>query len=304
MPVFRIVCFFAFAVSPYLAFSNAAPINSPRQESNTSVQPKSQADPATSHAKEERLKDSAIPHSDVQILSDTMGIDFGPYLQRVVSQVRERWYSVIPESAKGPMFKRGEVIVDFAILKNGGVAGLRIQKSSGDDSLDRSAFGAVTKANPLPPLPDNFSRPFLQLRFRFQYNPEKKPTGAAPVDYSGASISDIKILSDTMGTDFGPYTKRLVYAIREHWHDLIPEWLMKRSGDVVIGFTILKDGKIADLRLLVSAGNDALDRAAWAAVSTADGLPLPADFSGTHLEMALRFQYNPETRSAEPTQPK
>ncbi len=34
------------------------------------------------------------------ILSDTRGVDFGPYLARVVFAVRRNWYSVIPESAR------------------------------------------------------------------------------------------------------------------------------------------------------------------------------------------------------------
>ncbi|MGB7599914.1 MAG: hypothetical protein WBM24_06395, partial [Candidatus Sulfotelmatobacter sp.] len=35
-----------------------------------------------------------------EILSDTMGVDFGPYLQRVLHDVRQNWYNAIPESAQ------------------------------------------------------------------------------------------------------------------------------------------------------------------------------------------------------------
>ena len=35
----------------------------------------------------------------MEILTDTMGVDFGPYLNRVLHDVRESWYQLIPESA-------------------------------------------------------------------------------------------------------------------------------------------------------------------------------------------------------------
>src|SRR6202035_439336 len=36
----------------------------------------------------------------LEILSDTMGVDFGPYLQRVLHDVKINWYNLIPESAR------------------------------------------------------------------------------------------------------------------------------------------------------------------------------------------------------------
>ena len=38
----------------------------------------------------------------MDVLSDTMGVDFGPYLARVLHDVRENWYRIIPESARAP----------------------------------------------------------------------------------------------------------------------------------------------------------------------------------------------------------
>ena len=62
----------------------------------------------------------------MDVLSDTMGVDFGPYLARVLHDVRENWYRIIPESARAPLMKKGKVSIEFAILKNGQVAGLQI----------------------------------------------------------------------------------------------------------------------------------------------------------------------------------
>jgi len=46
---------------------------------------------------------------NLDILSDTMGVDFGPYLARVLHAVRENWYNLIPEVARPPLMKRGKV---------------------------------------------------------------------------------------------------------------------------------------------------------------------------------------------------
>jgi outer membrane biosynthesis protein TonB len=103
----------------------------------------------------------------MEILTDTMGVDFGPYLNRVLHDVRESWYQLIPESAS---FKKGWVTIDFYILKDGSVQGLKIVEPSGDITLDRPAYGSIKGSDPFQPLPREFPGPYLGLRFRFFYN--------------------------------------------------------------------------------------------------------------------------------------
>jgi TonB family protein len=99
-----------------------------------------------------------------------MGVDFGPYLARVLHDVKQNWYNLIPESA---MMKKGKVSIEFAILKDGKVAGMQLSSTSGDVALDRAAWGGITASNPFPPLPSEFGGQYLTLRFRFYYNPDK-----------------------------------------------------------------------------------------------------------------------------------
>jgi TonB family protein len=103
----------------------------------------------------------------LEVLTDTMGVDFNPYLSRVLHDVKQLWYNLIPESAG---MKRGKVVLEFAILKDGSVAGLRIVGRSGDSELDRPAYGSITGSNPFPPLPKEFSGPYLGLRISYYYN--------------------------------------------------------------------------------------------------------------------------------------
>src|SRR5258708_34520167 len=104
----------------------------------------------------------------LEILSDTQGVDFGPYLQRILQDVRENWYRLIPESAE---MKKGKLAIEFAITKDGKIADMRLVATSNDAALDRAAWGGITASNPFPPLPSDFTGPFLALRFRFYYNP-------------------------------------------------------------------------------------------------------------------------------------
>ena len=106
----------------------------------------------------------------LEILSDTQGVDFGPYLQRILQDVKENWYVLIPESAE---MKKGKLALEFVIMKDGSVRGLTLTSSSGDTALDTPAMTSIKMSNPFPPLPNEFTGPYLALRFRFYYNPDK-----------------------------------------------------------------------------------------------------------------------------------
>jgi TonB family protein len=110
-----------------------------------------------------------------EILSDTMGVDFGPYMQRVIAATYRSWIPLIPESARPPLDKQGKVGIEFIIAKDGSVKQMVLKFPSGDVALDRAAWGGVTGASPYPPLPKEFKGPYLALRFGFYYNiPEEK----------------------------------------------------------------------------------------------------------------------------------
>ncbi|MBZ5505899.1 MAG: TonB family protein [Acidobacteriia bacterium] len=109
----------------------------------------------------------------LEILSDTMGVDFGPYMKRLRYTVQTHWDPLIPESAMPPIMRKGVVVIEFAITKDGKVMGMKLISSSGDVALDRAAWGAITDAIPLPNLPAVFAGDYLQIRARFYYNPDK-----------------------------------------------------------------------------------------------------------------------------------
>jgi TonB family protein len=116
---------------------------------------------------------TARAQGNLEVLSDTQGVDFGPYLSRVLQAVKMNWYNLIPEEARAPLLKRGKVSIEFVITKDGKVEGMNLRSPSGDVALDRAAWGGITASNPFAPLPSEFHGPYIALRFHFYYNPAK-----------------------------------------------------------------------------------------------------------------------------------
>lgn len=108
-----------------------------------------------------------------EILSDTMGVDFGPYMKRLHITVQNHWDPLIPEAALPPMMKKGVVVIEFAIMKDGTITGTKLVRSSGDPALDTAALGAISASNPLPVLPRAYTNDYLVIRAAFYYNPDR-----------------------------------------------------------------------------------------------------------------------------------
>jgi len=92
--------------------------------------------------------------------------------------------NLLPPTVYPPILKQGKVSIEFVVLTDGKVSGMRLHTSSGDVALDRAAWASITTSNPFPPLPKEFPGQNLGLRFVFFYNVEPnadtlKPTGSS-----------------------------------------------------------------------------------------------------------------------------
>jgi outer membrane biosynthesis protein TonB len=112
----------------------------------------------------------------VSILTPTEGVDFNPYLTRLVETVRRNWYAVMPESAR--MGEKGIVTITFKVNRDGSVPppDPNLERTSGREPLDAAAMSSIRTSNPFEPLPGEFKGPFIELRFIFFYN--------LPIDYA------------------------------------------------------------------------------------------------------------------------
>jgi len=97
----------------------------------------------------------------VEVLSDMQGVDFGPYIRRILADIKRTWIPLIPEEARPPLNKQGETLIRFTINLDG---------SSQDTAIDRACWGGITGVGQFPPLPANFHGPNLELRIDFYTN--------------------------------------------------------------------------------------------------------------------------------------
>ena len=113
----------------------------------------------------------------VVILSDTMGVNFEPYLKKIMRQIYNTWIPLIPEEARPPLNKQGTTQLRITILPDGRIHvndgvhdGLVLEGSTHDDALNRAAWGSITGVGQFPPLPSEFKGPNLVLRIHYLVN--------------------------------------------------------------------------------------------------------------------------------------
>lgn len=60
-----------------------------------------------------------------------------------------------------------EAILAIKVLHSGEIEDIWFDKKSGNTYLDESAYKAIVKSNPLPPLPNDYMQPFYKIGLRF-----------------------------------------------------------------------------------------------------------------------------------------
>ncbi|MCU1257859.1 MAG: TonB family protein [Bryobacterales bacterium] len=113
-----------------------------------------------------------VSQPELELKSDPMGVDFKPYLIRVLATVRRNWFAIYPEAARLGM--RGQVGVEFVVSKDGSIPKVVYSAQSGNRPLDEAAVAALSASNPLPPLPTEFHGQRVVLQFTFSYNMPKR----------------------------------------------------------------------------------------------------------------------------------
>ena len=151
------------------------------------------------------------PQSPVEILTPTDGVDFRPYLNVLVRDVRKKWYASMPEAAlKG---ETGEAVIRFQIESNGNAEGVVLETSSGKDVFDETAIQAIRDASPFQPLPATFKHPPITLRFVFYYN--VRP----PSPTRDAAAADCDAVPSATPAE-GPFDRLEVLAFVSHNFDV------------------------------------------------------------------------------------
>lgn len=105
-----------------------------------------------------------------EVLSDTQGVNFDPYLRRILGDIKRNWDPLIPPEAQSPLFKQGEAYIRFTILPDGSIGAMHLDGSTHDEAINRSCWGSITSEGQFPPLPSQFHGPNLELRIHYLVN--------------------------------------------------------------------------------------------------------------------------------------
>ena len=108
----------------------------------------------------------------------------------------------------------------------------------------------------------------------------------------------LEVLSDTTGVDLHPYLFGVTRKININWRGSMRADAgssSSRKSCVTINFSIQKDGKLAEAKLVQSSGNATLERAAQTGITASAPFPaLPEEFAGNALTLRFHFYYNPQ----------
>jgi periplasmic protein TonB len=92
---------------------------------------------------------------------------YGWYVQAVKNRISNNWLvsTISPSLSVAP-----RVYVTFNILRDGTIADVQVEQSSGVPEVDRSALRAVLASNPLAPLPPDYSGNRISVKFFFDFH--------------------------------------------------------------------------------------------------------------------------------------
>ena len=109
----------------------------------------------------DRLKERNQPPPSSKGGGIVKGIEFVNYYNRMRQEIKQRW-------TWGGKKADLEMTVRFGIQENGEIVGIRVTRASGDPSYDETVIRAVTRANPLPPPPENYRKDFMDVELTFR----------------------------------------------------------------------------------------------------------------------------------------
>lgn len=97
---------------------------------------------------------------------DAGDFEFNYYLLLVRNRIAENWSPPAGLVSGGQPIR---AVVYFRVLREGGLADVRLESPSAADFFDRSALRAVVLSDPMPPLPAGFKGASLGVHFGFEY---------------------------------------------------------------------------------------------------------------------------------------
>jgi TonB family protein len=96
---------------------------------------------------------------------------------------------------------------------------------------------------------------------------------------------------DAKGVDFGPWIRRFITQMRRNW--LVPFAAMTNKGQVVVSFSVRKDGSVINVSVKEPSALEAFNESARQAIlKSSPTEPLPADYPDESAFFTVTFYFN------------
>jgi TonB family protein len=95
------------------------------------------------------------------------GFPYTYYLQFLSEKISSSWFTSLVDPGISGQF---QTQVYFKIYRNGQIADLKVETSSGIPSFDLSALRAIQSAAPFPPLPSDYDGQYLGIHLIFEHS--------------------------------------------------------------------------------------------------------------------------------------
>jgi TonB family protein len=123
---------------------------------------------------------SALPQvgdhgGSLEIRADGEDLGYSYYFAMLLRKIAEYW-----EPPSGRWGDEVAAMVQFTVLRDGSVPPVSIEEPSGLGAFDASAMRAVTRAAPLPPLPQDYPGESIVFHLRFVYSRDPGNPGRNP----------------------------------------------------------------------------------------------------------------------------
>jgi TonB family protein len=161
-----------------------------------------------------------------------------------------------------------------------GQPGLRLPPGLGRD-LRSGAEGSRAR----PGAPGPIATAARNIERRLAQAPLGVPSGIGNPRQMGP------LLFDPQGADFTAWVNHFKNEVYRNWILPKPAEFGFR-GHVDFEFTVERDGSLTDLKMLLSSGTAALDRAAQNALTSSRFVSLPSDYGPPRIVMRVSFFYN------------
>ena len=123
---------------------------------------------------------------------------------------------------------------------------------------------------------------------------EKEDTSESlPVDSAeiAGSIGSGEVKVETEDFPFAYYLNLIRYRIRENWRPPYQILGENEKMTAIVGFRVLRNGRVEDITLESSSERFLFDQAAQRAIYAMGQLPpLPEEFEGEHLSVHIEFE--------------